>query len=125
MRARQGGQTHVDRLVAQAHRKAPVLRHAFFRNIQTRHELDALGQWRADAFVGMGLGLQHTIHPQTYLQIRFLRLDVHVRRASLRGVFKQTLQEAHHGCAIDPGAGREFAKVDRVAHVFFKGAGQA
>ncbi len=112
-------------MLFQTHAETAILRQAFFRNIKTGHQLEALGQRAANALVRHGLGLQHAIHPHPYLQPGFLRLDVHVRRTHLHGVFKQRLQQTHHGCALQADGGGEFTEVNRVTQVFFQRPRQA
>ena len=73
-----GGNTHVDRLLAHTDIETAVLRQAFFRNIQTGHQLQAQSDGTGNFAVSFSLQVQCAVDAEADLQARLLRLDMDV-----------------------------------------------
>jgi hypothetical protein len=114
----QGRQPHVNRVSFSRTLKRPSCGKRFSEMSSPAISFSRCARRSTNAFVSLGLGLQHAVHPHSNLQTDFLGLDMNVRGADLHGVFEQRLQQTDHRRALQAHGGGEFAKVNRVAQVF-------
>jgi hypothetical protein len=123
---RQRGKTHIDALVAHPHVEAAVLRHTFFGNVETGHELETRNQRRSDLAFGGGLHAQHAVLAEADAQFFLVRLDVDVGGIHLDGVLEHGLQELHHRRIGQPLGRCQRPEIDVVGrHFLFEFLGQA
>ena len=120
------GDTHIHALIAHPHMETSVLRQAFFGDVQARHQLETQHQCGSNFTVSFSLQMHHPVDAKAYHQPTFLRLDVYVGRAYLRGVVKHGLQQLDHRRLFHADAISQRAEVYiGVAYIFTELACQA
>ena len=92
-----GGDTHIYRTAFDRKAKSTILRQTFFRNIQTRHDLETHHQRSGNLDIRLRLKMHHTINPESDQQLIVLWFNVYIRGTHLYRIFKNGLQQLDHG----------------------------
>ncbi|MNZ92510.1 hypothetical protein D3C78_1115370 [compost metagenome] len=100
MGAGQGGDAHVDGARAQAQADAPVLRQAFFRDVEVGHDLQARDQCRMQGPVGLHDFAQVAVDAKAHAGMALVGLDVDVAGAVARGLGEQGVEHADDGRVV-------------------------
>ena len=99
----QGRDPEVDRLVAELHLHAAVLRHALLGDVEPADDLDARGQLFLDRQRRLGDLAQLAVDAEAHPVVVFVGLEVQVGGAQVDRVDQHLLQEAHHRRVFDLG----------------------
>ena len=96
MAGRQGRDTHIHRTTRQSQRDTPILRQAFFGNVQLGHNFETRHHCGMQGAVRLDHILQCAVNTVTHDRAGFKRLDVDVRSIVTHGLGQQGVNHADH-----------------------------
>ena len=119
---------HVHRLAGNAQRDAAILRQAFFRDVELRHDFHARNDRPVQGACQFDQVAQRAVDAQAHHRARFKRLDVDVGGAVAQGLREQGIDQPDHRRVVlafeqilDPG---DFLQQSGQIHVLRQVAGQ-